>query len=223
MISIGYMGVEAFDIILYMAKTLSTLDYPVLIVDLSDTGALTETIYHGMDLDSEKSIIHYRDINYTRKAPQENELDDFKDGVVFVVYGFNNISWHSVRLDYLNIILDSFPYKINKVNKILSNIRTDDIKVRLLVRDIITMDDFDRVQTTIISRVNPVSASYIYYDMNDYINAIKCQASQVIRFKGISSSMREYIRSEIDDMFPSTKPSHIRKAICIAGKGEKYR
>lgn len=220
MICIGYIGIEAFDIILYIGKTLSMLDYPVLIIDLSDTEALTKTIYHGMDLDSEANIIHYRNINYTKSMPKETDLNDFKDGIIFVVYGFNNYRMHSIRLDYLNIILNPFPYNIDKVNRMISNMHYDNIKVRILVRDITNMDEFDRVKDSIITRFNPVSARYTYYDMNDYVNALNCQISQVVSLKKTSSSMRKYIRDEIGDLLPNVKSFSIRRAMYLARKGE---
>lgn len=220
MICIGYIGVEAFDIILYFGKTLSMLDYPVLVIDLSDSGALTKTLYHGMDLDSETNIIHYRNINYIRRIPDETELGDFSNGIIFVVYGFNNTWMYSLKLDYLNIITNPFPYNIDKINRMISSIHIDNTKVRILVRDIINIDDFERVTSGITKRFNPVSARYIYYDMNDYENAMKCQISQVIRFKKISSSMRRYIKSEIVDLLPNIKAYNIRRAICLARKGE---
>lgn len=223
MICIGYIGVEAFDIILYIGKTLTILNYPVLIIDLSDTGTLTHTLYHGMGLDSKSNIIDYRDINYTRKLPEDKELADYKDGVIFIVYGLNNNWSTSLSPDYLNIVLDAFPSSGKKVNEYLSNIKIDNIKVRLLVRNIITRDDYDRVKNSILSEIRPISSRYIYYDMNDYENAIKCQVSQAISFRKVSASMRKYIRSEIADLLPSIKPFIIRRAINRAMKGEYYR
>ena len=84
MVCVGFVGVEAFDIILYIGKTITVLDYRVLIVDLSKTGAMTRAIYHGMDMDSADDIIHYRNINYIRRVPKDNELNDYRDGVVLL-------------------------------------------------------------------------------------------------------------------------------------------
>lgn len=223
MVCIGYAGVEAFDIILYIGKTLTLLNYPVLIIDLSNTEALTKTIYHGMDMNSSIDIIHYRNLNYIRKVPDIKELNNFRNGVVFVAYGLNYIEMQPINLDYLNIVVNPFPNNIDKVNKFLCNVPTDNIKVRILVRDIINFDDFERVKTKIISGKSPVSTRYLYYDMNDYENALKCQIYQVVRFRRISSGMKKIILSEIIDILPSIKPSRIKKAVCVARKGDKLR
>jgi hypothetical protein len=223
MICIGYAGVEAFDIILYIGKALTMLNYPVLIIDLSDTGALTKTIYHGMNLDSTNDIIHYRNLNYIRKVPEKKDLNDFSNGVVFVVYGFNHIKNHPIHLDFLNIVLDTFPNNIDKVNKFLRTISTDNMQISILVRDVITLDDFERTKASIKSGQSPASTRYLYYDIYDHENALQCQTSQLIRFRRISSGMKKLIMSEISDMLPSIKPSIVRKAISLARKGEKLR
>jgi hypothetical protein len=223
MICLGYIGVEAFDIILYIGKTLSMLDYPVLIIDLTDTEALTKSIYHGMELDSTENITHYRGISYIRKIPPRKDLSDFDNGVVFVVYGLD-ITWkHTIQLDYLNIVIDSFPNNIDRVKRAISDVPTDNIRLRLLVKDIVTIDDFDRVKASFVSEIMPISSKYIYYDINDYENAIRCQVFQSIRFKGISKKMNKFIRSEIADILPGTKPSQINRAVCLARKGDRNR
>lgn len=222
MICIGYVGVEAFDIILYIGKSLSMLNYPVLIIDLSDTRALTKTIYHGMNLDSSDTMIHYRKLNYIRKVPEETELKEFSEGIIFIVYGFNYIESIPYHLDFLNIVVDPFPNNIDRINGILNNSSLENMNVNLLIRDIVTIDDYVRVKSSIVSARSHSRSSYLYYDIYDYENALKCQLFQSIRFTKISSGMKKLIMSQIADILPSLKHSVIRKAICIAKKGEKY-
>lgn len=223
MICIGYIGVEAFDIILYIGKSISILNYPVLIIDLSDTGALTKTIYHGMNLDSRDNIVHYRNLNYTRMIPVENELKDFDDGVIFIVYGFECIERYPIRLDILNIVVNPFPNNIYRVSRALLNAPSENINMQVLVRDIVTIDDVDRVKSSIALELNSARTLYLYYDINDYENALKCQRSQVVRFRKISSGMKNIVMTEIVNILPGIKPSIIRKAVCKARKGDRCR
>ena len=223
MICIGYIGVEAFDIILYIGKSISMLNYPLLIIDLSGTGALNMTIYHGMDLDSRDNIVQYRNINYTRRVPDDRELKDYEEGVIFVVYGFNYTEDLPIHPDHLNIVVNPFPHNIHRVNRALYKVLAENINIRVWVRDIVTIDDFERVKGSIIPALKSHSAMYLYYDINDYENAVRCQNSQVIRFRRISTGMRKAIMTELSDIFPSIKPSIIRRAFCLARKGEKHR
>lgn len=219
MICVGYVGIEAFDIILYIGQTLSRLKSPVLIIDLSDSGALTKVIHHGMDLDSMNGIVHFRSLNYTRKVPQENALSEFSDGVILVVFGFNYVDTNPINMDYLKIIMDSFPCNIDKINTLISRISLENIKVKSLVRDIVNLDDFERTRDCIKASNKPIQANYLYLDIRDYESAIRCQTSQNIRFRRTSSGMKRIIVSEIRDIIPSIKEAKIRKAVLLAGKG----
>ncbi|TAH70333.1 MAG: hypothetical protein EWM47_05620 [Anaerolineaceae bacterium] len=219
MICVGYVGVEAFDIILYIGRTLTTLNYPVLIVDLSETGALTKAIYHGMEMDSLEDIIHYRNINYIRKVPKDSELKDYSKGVVFIVYGHNYKENLPLKMNYLNIITDPYPSNIDKINQVLCSADVVNIKLSILVRNIITIDDFDRVKGSLTYLQDHANTRYVYHDIYDYENALRCQTSQVISFRRISSGMKKIIISEISKMLPFIKPSIIQKAFYCAGKG----
>lgn len=223
MICVGYMGVESFDIILYVGNTISTLGYPLLIIDLSNTDALTKAIYHGMELDSSDTIVHYRNLNYTRKILDENELREFNSGVLLIVYGFNNIDSYPYQLDQLHTIVNPYSHNIDKVNKALSNSSLEDVNVSVLVRDIVTIDDFDRAKGLMISSLSPCETMYLFHDINDYENAFICQASQLVRVRKISSGMKKIIISDTGRILPYIKPSIIRKALCKARRGEKCR
>lgn len=219
MVCIGYIGVEAFDIILYIGQTLSKLKYPVLIVDLSDSGALKKSIYHGMDIDSTNDIVHYRNLNYISRIPHKDELEEFNDGMVIVVFGFNYINIPDISLDFLYIVVNSLPSNIDRVNTLLNVIPTDNLKINLLARDIISIDDLERIKNSINFPDKPSRIDYLYLDIADYENAIRCQIFQVVRFKRISSRMKKIIVSGIQDIIPNIKQSKIRRAAFFAGKG----
>jgi len=219
MVCVGFVGVEAFDIILYIGKTITVLDYRVLIVDLSKTGAMTRAIYHGMDMDSADDIIHYRNINYIRRVPKDNELKDYRDGVVFVVYGFNYVKNYPIKTDVLCIITDSLPSNIDKINNLKCFEDANRNRINVLVRDIVSMDDFERVKSSIKCPESHADYEYLYYDTYDYENALKCQLLQVIQFRRISSRMRRIIIDKISKLLPDIKPSSVRKAFLRARKG----
>lgn len=219
MVCIGYVGMEAFDIILYIGQTLAILHYPVLIIDLSDTGALKKAIHHGMDIDSRKTIVHYRGLNYVRCIPHEKVLDEYGKGVVFVNYGMKHIDSVPFNLDIINVVVDSYPSNVDRVNGFLNKIQLSNLQVRLLIRDIITLDDVERISRNISPTITWSSSTYLYLEIKDYENAIKCQTNQSIRFSKISSRMRKLIKSEIENILPNIKVSRIKRATYLARKG----
>jgi len=219
MVCVGYAGTEAFDMVLYIGHTLTRLKYPVLIVDLSDSGALKNAIYHGMDIDSRKEIVHYRNLNYIRRLPDEFELKEFEDGVVFVNFGFNYRDTGSIRLDYLNIVVNAFSHITEKVNDLLKDSLPDNLNLRLLVRDIISLDDLERVKNSLKFSKKPDSVNYLYLDYKDYENAVKCQWLQTVRFRKVSYRMKKVIAGEIKYINALINAS-TAPASSFAGKGE---
>ena len=219
MVCIGYAGCEAFDVILYTARTITKLNYRVLIVDLSETGAINKSIKHGMGLDSKKDIVNYRDISYTRKIPTEDEFEMFREGVVFVVYGSNYVIGFPIPCKTVNIVVNTLPHIIEGVNLLLHDILKNEDSFRLLIRDVITPDDVDRVKECMDLPIKLENINYLYLDLRDYDGAMYCQIRQQIRFRKVSMGMVKYITDQIISILPKTKPARIKRAIVMARRG----
>ncbi len=219
MVCIGYVGCEAFDVILYTARTITKLNYRVLIVDLSETGALNQSIKHGMGLDSRRDIVNYREINYTRKIPSEYELEVYRDGVILVVYGSNYETSFPIPCNAVNIIVNTFPHIIERVNDLLHNMIKNEDRFRLLIRNVLSPDDVDRVTDSMKLPAKTEKISYLYFDLRDYEGAIHCQLKQRIRFRKVSARMIKYIAGEVHTILPMIKPARIKRALVMAGRG----
>ncbi len=219
MLCVGYAGWEAFDLVLYLGRTLAKLQYRVLIVDISDTGALCKSIKHGMGLDSRKDIINYRNINYTRKIPSEEEFDMFRDGVILVVYGCNYRIGFPISCRIMNVVVNTFPHIIDEVNILLRDVSQKENHIRLLIRDVISVDDVELVKRSLDLPAKLNDVSYIYLDYADYESAVGCELTKVVRFAKISSRMKGYIADQIHGLFPSMNQPRIKKAIRMAGRG----
>lgn len=221
MVCIHYVGAEAFDIVLYTGHALARLKYPVLIVDLSDSGALKSAIHHGMDIDSRKEAVSYRDINYIRRIPDQYELQKFADGAVLVVFGFNYSYIPNLRPACINVVVNAFTHVLDKVNFLISNCIPDNIDLRLLVRDIITPDDLEIIKSRINFTIKPDCINYLYLDFKDYENAIRCQRLQAVKLGRASRRMKKLILSEVkyinSQLCPSERISKSRM-ILLAGK-----
>lgn len=218
MLCVGYVGCEAFDVILYTGRTLTKLNYRVLIIDLSASGALLHSINHGMNLDSLEEMVNYRDINYIRKMPSKEELDSFQDGVVIINYGFNDTKHCDLECKFIIILVNTFPHITDKINELL---KEKDLQVqdsRLLIRDVTVIDDVDRVKKE-FSSYQFSEISYLYLDISDYESAIHCQLSQIIRFTKVSTGMKKYIMEQIHALLPQLTHHKIKKAMALARRG----
>lgn len=219
MVSISYIGEEAFDIVLYMARTMTKLNYRVLIIDLSDSTALYKSIYHGMDLDSRETIVNYRDINYTRKAPSNEELEPFSTGVVFVVYGYSNNMNFQLPFLETNVVINTFPHVIERVNSMMMDMEGTGFNHRLLIRDILSIDDLERVKSELSFTYEDDKNDYLYLDLDDRESAVNCQVKQIVNFANVSGRMESYITGHLHVIFPQINMSYIKKAFKEARKG----
>ena len=217
MIRVGYVGGEVFDIVLYIARTLTKLKLRVLIIDLSDTGSFQKIIKHGMGLDSSKEIINYRDINYSRIIPNKEELSLFENGVVFIIYG-NTANSHLLECNRLVTVVNPFPSMIDHVNELMKHYWNAE-NYDLLIRDLLFEEDAERISNDLNYPYEKNNIHYLYLDLRDYENAVRCQKSQIIQFIKISSSMKRYITSQLKEMLPELTTRQIRKAINTARKG----
>jgi hypothetical protein len=219
MVCTGYIGCEAFDLILYICRTLTKLKYRVLIIDFSDSAALLQSIKLGMGLDSLKEIINYRDINYTRRIPDKEELELFKDGAVFINYGNTYQHEYQLECESINIVVSIFPHMIQEINKYLKTKISQNETYKVLIRDMITPDDADRVLEALELPEKADKISTLYLDMNDYESAVNCQISQTARFTKISKQTKQYITGQILDMFPKLTKNRVKRAMTLARKG----
>lgn len=219
MVCIGFMGYEAFDLILYTGRTLSKLNYRVLIIDLSGTGALNKAIPHGLDLDSSQDIVNFRDINYTRTIPTSEEMKAFREGVVLIVYGMKHVKELPLDCKQMNVVVNTFPNIIEKVNELLKESMHYKDRRNLVIRDVITVDDVDTVEKSLptLGKFNRVD--YLYLDFSDYESAVECQLTQVVRFTKISAKMKKYIVAQIQGIFPQLNANKINHAIKAARRG----
>jgi hypothetical protein len=219
MVCISYAGEEAFDVILYIGRTLTKLNYRILIVDLSDSKALLNSINHGMDIDSSKDIVNYRDINYTRKVPTSEELAAFNSGIVLVAYGRNFKRDVILPCKELNIVINTFPHVIDEINTLIKGATIGAERVHILIRDIVSIDDTDRVKEAVKFQYEDEKDNYLYMDVSDYECAVNCQVNQVINFTNITSRMEKYITYHIGGILPNISHGQIKKALNAARKG----
>jgi hypothetical protein len=220
MVCISYVGEEAYDVILYMGRTLTKLNYRVLIIDLSETKALFNAINHGMGLDSNQDIVNYRDINYTQRLPSKEELAVFQSGVIYVSYGNNYRSEVILPCEEFNVVINSFPHTIEKINLLMGSAKCESENINLLIRDIVSIDDVDRVKSAVNFPFQNHKGEYLYLDASDYECAVNCQVKQIVKFSNISSHMKKYIILHIHRLFPDLKESRIKKALKAAGRGK---
>ena len=219
MICISYVGIEAFDVILYLSRTLSKLNLRVLIIDQSDTEALYLSMNHAMGLDSDKEIIHYRGVYYTKKIPNQEEMSAFQEGVVIMSFGLEYKGDMPFLCDEFNVVINTFPHIVGRMNEMISVNGIRAKKIRILIRDITSIDDLERVKGEFTFPYDKQREDYLDYSVADRESALACQVNQVIQFTRVSGRMKKHILSHTQELFPGIPYGNIKNAYHNARKG----
>ncbi len=218
MTCIGYIGEEIYDIILYISRTLSRLNCRVLIIDFTGSNAMSKSIHHGMDLDSSSGIIHYRGISYIRRRPEQEEMEPYTSGVVFVLFGYDYRK-EVFSCDELVAVMNPFPHIVDKINFCINELDLSQSRMHILIRDVVSIDDAEKIKNKIEFPYEDEPVNYLYLELVDYICATRCQETQTINFENISSGLKNYILYSIRRMLPELSTDRIRRAMHSARKG----
>jgi len=136
-----------------------------------------------------------------------------------VVYGHNLPTQMLLPCREMIVVLNTFPHIIDRINALMMNRNEINCATHILIRDIVTPDDVERVKNAITFRYKVETTNYLYMDFSDYESAVSCQITQLTRFTDISAGFKKYIIEFIHSLLPELKPNHIKKAIKMARKG----
>ncbi|MGF7142542.1 hypothetical protein HNQ56_000960 [Anaerotaenia torta] len=218
MTCIGYIGEEAYDLVLYIGRTLAALNRRILIIDMTRSGAMTNALHHGMDLDSDSGIIHYRGINYIRRVPSSEEMELYETGVILAVFGYD-YNQELFPCNRLIAVTNTFPHIVDKINLCINEAELPRDRLRLLIRDVVSADDVEQVKKRVSFAYEEEPPNYLYLELTDYLCAVRCQETQTVNFENISQGMKNYILCSIRQMLPELGSVRIKRAMHLARKG----
>ncbi|MDF2544368.1 MAG: hypothetical protein K0S47_4086 [Herbinix sp.] len=217
---IGYFGVDHYDIVIYMARVLYHMGKSILMVDHSDTKALSHCIPIPKGLDPTKNLITSRGIDFT----MNKRLDDLSPNydVTLISYGFQSTSLNDTNLlDKQIIITDLQLHHIEQIDEAMTSNRIQqDIKTTLLIKDVIDcMLTPERIEDMITKKGSIDHCYILYQDTLDLKSAILCQSNHATQVLRISRLLKRFIFDEIMNSYPDTKQKKLKEAYHEARRG----
>lgn len=212
---VAYIGVEAFDIILYQAQILASLEKKVLVMDYSKDQALSKAFPQVKGIEYSKTPFTYRHVDYAAIPITESLLADYD--MILISYGF--IAPEEIhRRERIVCVADFHSHNIDKVQRYYEyGIKN----IWLVVRNALN---------TKFSPITLLNNQGIKINMDDYFqielndidieNAVLCQYNHVYSFTKISSDMRNFLMSITKKLFSSLTDKEIKLAYKNARKGE---
>lgn len=211
---IVYVGIENFDLVLYLSRILAKLGRKVLVMEYCDIGVFDCIIPKPAGIDSTKEPITYRHVDFA-KSPITEDMKRYYDDIL-ITFGFNNPG--NLACSRIVIVTDLYLHNITRLKPCLLESNCQDKS--FLIRNIVNVNINPKImQEHFGSQVEKDNLSLINYDENDISNAILCQHNQSIRFLNISNEMKKYLIKEAMKLCPNMKKKKIMDAYTAARKG----
>lgn len=212
---IAYVGIDNSDNILYLSRILSKLDKKILIVDHSDTKAITYSIPQLDGIDMKLDTVTYRKVDFTQMDLSERIVKKYD--IVLIDYGF---SPRRKELGYCNRIVYVTDLYLHNTNKLYC-MEDYDISIKsLLIRNLLGIKISPESVAIQIEKNIPVeNITLLSFNENDLVNSIINQYNQSFRFTNISRQLKSYLIREISSLYPEILKKDIVKAYQKARKG----
>ncbi len=220
-ITIGFAGVDKQDIILYLARILYHIGKQVLIVDKSESQAVTECIPCPAGL--ENTMIEYRGIYFVNGRKSEKDLPAIlrKKNFDYILtdYGFWQDEKEFTELDYLIYVTDQQKHNMNRIMPMIKNRRD---RQSIVIRDVVghISDMRDRISFQELSMIPADRVFIIYQDELDTKFKLRCQYEIVFRFGKLSVPAQNAIKGLIMEIVSGLDKKDFFSAYRKAKRGE---
>jgi len=178
---IGWVGIEKYDIILYLAKLLTCLNKKVLLIDRSENEALSYCIPTPAMLNPKTSKITFRNIDFIKDRNVSDFVHDDYD-YILIDFGFKTAHADIYKCSKIIIVTDKQQHNINKIKTLKFN--TEDVLLILKVQG--NRSELDILQESISDTLPIKDQIVIEFDEIDKEKMITLQYNNEIKIKRLS-------------------------------------
>lgn len=214
---VAYVGLANFEIILYLSRILQRLGRKVLVVDNSETMALTYSVPQIAGMNTYESVISNRRVDFTNMPVSETLALSYDD--ILVDCGRSIPKTSPEMFTRIVYVTDMFEYNIRQIAHIN---HYDDCTCgkELLVKDYVNAKITPEMIAERLNKGIPADKiSYIYRDDYDYENCLNSHINHIFTLK-LTRMLRDYLLEQIRYMCPSFTMKDIKAAYAKAKKGD---
>ncbi len=214
--TIGFVGSDKYEIILYLSRILYHLKKKVLLVDFSETRALTQSIPIPQVLRESETYLEYRGVDFIKgnnfNLKMVNEYD-----YVFLDFGYNKSELSKIPCDNIVYVTDLQFHNAKRLNI------NKDYGVE---NNIIVIKDVFQCKITpeyLLNELNPkTNIKMIYIIEQDGLDIklrINSQYSQTVSFDRLSKSMKIFLKDILLEFDENLEKIQIQSAYKKAERG----
>lgn len=221
-IVIGFVGIDKYEYIIYLSRILYHLNKRVLLLDNSDSGALTGCIPTPIELKDKR--IEYRGVMFQNiRNPVErnySEEDQGYDGYdcILIDYGNEAKVFDNLRPDFLVYVTDQ---QVHNLNHLAEQKIMDVTGKILIIKNYInhkTTPSFIMEQLNLCEE-NLRSTYVVSPDELDEKNKLSCQTDYEVKLKKLSVQTKNLVRGITMELYPDISMKELNKGWKKAERG----
>lgn len=188
---IGFVGVECYDLIHLLSKVITTLGASCLVIDNSDTKALSCSVPGGL---TAGNCSYYHGVDFIADISLRDNTDTQSYDYVLIDFGFSNDA--DMKLcDEVTLVTD---FQIHNLER-LKQIDVGDVYRNLVLRDRVSSKLKPEYAISELSMHGITSENTILLEesQQDLENRLLCQYNNVFNFKQACDGMRVFVESAL--------------------------
>ncbi len=209
----GFLGIETYDIILYVSILLLNLKQKVLLIDNSETEALTYCVPIPESLNPKVNKINFRNIDFMKDRNVSDFIREYD--YILIDFGFKTMHKDISNCSQIFLVTDKQQHNISRIQ----NIKLIQADTYLIIKDMIRKDNITYLLENLKENKINIKMYYaLYYDDADKENMIALQYSNDIKFKNLSAQLKYLLNQLISETFKFNR-SEVGQAYKKAKRG----
>lgn len=211
---IGYIGIENFEMMLYLARILNKLKQKVLLIDLTADQDLASCIPVPIGLDPSDDVISYYGVDFTKAAPSSDMLNEYD--VVLISFGFNI----SAEIKYCNRIVYAVNQMLHNINRVAALAPISAYEKHLIIKDMVSSKITpEYIADCLKLEIKPENIITLDFDEVDMKYKILAQHDSLFTFSRITNKAKRYLITTVRELNPEVTEKELREAYRLAERG----
>ncbi|WFR59543.1 hypothetical protein QA584_10755 [Anaerocolumna sp. AGMB13025] len=190
--TIGFLGIEAYDLILFLSKLLLNLNQKVLLIDNSDTGALTCCIPVPDSLNPKVSKVSYQKIDFVkeRASSEYEKAYDF----ILIDFGFKVNHKEIGNCSILYLITDKQQHNTLRFHNLKLIHVLKEQETYLIIKDLLNSESAAYLTDSLRDKINNIKQYfYLFEDDIDRENMVSLQYNNEVKFRRQSGQYKNLL------------------------------
>lgn len=211
---IGFIGIDAYDILLYLARICCNHNEKVLLVDNSLSKSLMLCIPNLEELEPSIDYIDYLGVDFTTIAAKS--INSCKYDKVFIFYGLHNMNIDYSICNHFILVSDAQLHTLLSIKEL----ELDSSKVmHIIMKDIYEVIIPDNKVLKTLNLSGEIKIYTHYLDGWDLKYRGICQEQNLTSFQKISRYLKEYLYEISKLLYPEQSMKDLNNVIKKASKG----